>query len=139
MKKILFSLIAMFAITAVASASNYSINNDAIDAAIESAVEISPISLDVPAMAAASASSSASVSSGKSDGVAVVLTFFLGGFGIHRHYMGTSNWMWAAYTFTFGGIFGIVPLVDFIIEIIGLIDGTGFSQFWGNPKFFAWA
>lgn len=134
MKKIILALVAVFAISAVASASNYFVNEEAIDAAIEAAVEISPINLEVPA----ALPSATTVSSEQSDVVAVALTFFLGGFGVHRHYMGTKKWMWAIYTFTFGGIFGVVPLVDFIIEIIGLVDGTGFKQFYNNPKFIVW-
>ena len=132
MKKIILTLIAVFAVSAAASAANYSINDDAIDAAIENAVEVSASAASLPAPAALPAVS------GKSDGVAVVLTFFLGEFGIHRHYMGTAPWMWAAYTFTVFGIFGIVPFVDFIVEIVALIDGTGLGKYYGNTKFFMW-
>lgn len=130
MKKIILTLIAVFAISAAASAANYTINDADIDAAIECAVEVSPMNMpDAPALPAVS---------GKSDGVAVALTFLLGGFGIHRHYMGTAPWMWAAYTFTVAGIFGIVPFVDLIVEIVGLIDGTGLGRYYNNPKFFMW-
>ena len=139
MKKLLLTLVAVFALGFAASAANYSINDDMIDESIENAVEVTTASFEALDMAASSASASASVSGGKSDGVAVALTFILGGFGIHRHYMGTSPWMWAAYTFTIGGIFGIVPLIDFIVEIVGLVDGTGLGRYYNNPKFFMWA
>lgn len=135
MKKLLVVLIAAFAACAVASAADYTINDAAIDAAIEASVEISP--MDMMASVPVSAPASDSVSS-KNDGVAIALTFVLGGLGIHRHYMGTSKWMWAAYTFTFGGIFGVVPLIDLIVEIVGLVDGSGLSQYYGNTKFFMW-
>jgi len=133
MKKLFVVLIAAFAACAVASAADYTINDAAIDAAIEASVEVSPLAMTAPV----SAPSSESVSS-KNDGVAIALTFVLGGLGIHRHYMGTSKFMWAAYTFTFGGIFGIVPFVDLIVEIVGLVDGSGLSQYYGCTKFFMW-
>ncbi|MBQ7253482.1 MAG: TM2 domain-containing protein [Bacteroidales bacterium] len=139
MKKLLLTLVAVFALCFAASAANYSINDDLIDQSIENAVDITSSSLQALDMAAAAASSSTSVSSGKSDGLAVALTFILGGFGVHRHYMGTSRGMWAAYTFTFGGIFGVVPLIDFIVEIVGLVDGTGLGKYYNNPKFFMWS
>ena len=47
--------------------------------------------------------------------------------------------MWALYTFTFGGIFGIVPFVDFIVMLIDLVEDNGFGAYYGNTKFFMWA
>ena len=69
---------------------------------------------------------------------ALILNFFLGGFGVHRHYMGTAPGMWALYTFTFGGIFGIVDLIDFIMLIIGTVDNN-IAPYINNRKFFMWA
>lgn len=134
MKKLLLCFVAVFALSFAASAADYSINDNLIDMAIESAVEVSadysmPSMPSMPALPAVSQ---------KNDGVALALTFLLGGLGIHRHYMGTSRWMWAAYFFTFGGIFGIVPLVDLIVEVVALVDGTGLGQYYNNPKFFMW-
>lgn len=135
MKKLLISLIAVLAMSVAASAADYTINDAAIDAAIENATEVSPVAVTAEAMATAGTT----VSQGKKDAVVLVLNFFLGGFGVHRHYMGTAPWMWAAYTFTFGGIFGIIPTVDFIFEIVGLVDGSGLGQYYGNRSFFMWA
>lgn len=138
MKKLFITLLAVFAVSAAASAMNYTIDDAAIDAAIESAVEVVPTAA-LNALASSEAAPVAALSSGnRDDMVAFLLTFFLGGFGIHRHYLGTSKWMWAAYTFTFAGIFGIVPLVDLIVEIVSLVDGSGFGLFYDNPKFLAW-
>lgn len=138
MKKLLLTLVAVFALSFAASAANYSINDDLIDEAIENAVDITTSSFEALDMAASSASATVSAAAGKSDGVAVALTVLLGGFGVHRHYMGTSPWMWAVYTFTVGGIFGVVPFVDLIVEIVGLVDGTGLGKYYNNPKFFMW-
>jgi TM2 domain-containing membrane protein YozV len=67
--------------------------------------------------------------------VAIVLDFFLGGFGVHRFYLGTETMTGIGYILTCGGIFGIVPLVDFVVLIINNQD---ISQYVNNPKFFMW-
>ncbi|MBQ6283885.1 MAG: TM2 domain-containing protein [Bacteroidales bacterium] len=140
MKKLLFALIAFVAISTVASAAPYKIDDAAVDNAIESAVEVSPVSFlsEVPAQLPAGMPASASVSAGKSPVGAILLTFFLGGFGVHRHYMGTRPWMWAIYTFTVGGIFGVVPFVDFIVEIVAAVEDNSVARYCGNTSFFMW-
>ena len=45
MKKLFLALVAMFAITAVASAANYTADDAAIDAAIENAIEVDPFQI----------------------------------------------------------------------------------------------
>lgn len=140
MKKFLIALVALFAITTVASAAPYKLDEAAIDDVIENAVPVSPVALmaEIPASLPAGMPATASVSAGKSPVGAILLTFFLGGFGIHRHYMGTRPWMWAIYTFTFGGIFGVVPLVDFIVEIVALAEDNSIARYCGNTSFFMW-
>lgn len=134
MKKFLLALVAVFAVSFAANAANYTMDESAIDAMIENCEEIAPLALE----AALPVQSPASVSSSeKTAVVSFILCTFLGGFGIHRHYMGTSKGMWAAYTFTFGGIFGVVPFVDWIMLIIGLVDDD-ISAYIGNTKFFMW-
>jgi TM2 domain-containing membrane protein YozV len=71
----------------------------------------------------------------KNAAVALVLDFFLGGFGVHRFYLGTEVMTGVGYILTCGGIFGIVPLVDFIVLIINIDD---ISKYVNNPKFFMW-
>ncbi|MCL2683349.1 MAG: TM2 domain-containing protein [Bacteroidales bacterium] len=68
---------------------------------------------------------------------AAAICWFVGGFGIHRHYLGTSPNMWAIYTFTVCGIFGIVPIVDFIVLIVGAVTND-YSKYVGNTSFFMW-
>lgn len=139
MKKLLIALVAMFAITTVASAASYKLDDAAIDNAIESAVAVSPSSLmselpaSMPAMPA-----TATISNGANPVAVILLNVFLGGFGVHRHYMGTRPWMWAIYTFTFGGIFGIVPFVDFIVELVAIVEDNSVARYCGNPSFFMW-
>ena len=135
MKKLLFSLIAILAIAVSANAANYTVDDDAIDALIEASAEVSPLEL----MPAAAVPAAASLSSSNSNPVAAfLLCTFLGGFGVHRHYMGTRPWMWAIYTFTFGGIFGVIPLVDWVMLIVGIVDDD-ISEYCGNTKFIMWA
>lgn len=136
MKKIILSMIAMFAITAVASAAEYTINDADVDALIENCVEASTIALNVENNAVIPA---AAFGSGSPDAaVTLVLTYFLGWLGIHRHYLGTRPFMWLIYLVTFGGIFVIVPLIDFIFEIVAIVEGSGVGQFAGNTSFFMW-
>lgn len=137
MKKFFIVVAAVFGLAIAANAADYSINDADIDALIECAVESESLSLDVEGTSYAYAGSEAMVSE-KNDAVAIFLNFFLGGFGIHRHYMGTAKWMWAAYTFTAGGIFGIIPFVDFIVELVDLVEGRGLGAYYGNPKFIMW-
>ena len=135
MKKFILSLIAILAVSVAANAGNYTVNDDAIDALIEASAEVSPLEL----MPEAPVPAAASLASGSPSPVAAfLLCTFLGEFGVHRHYMGTRPWMWAIYVFTGFGIFGIVPLVDWVMLLIGLVDDN-ISQYVGNTRFFMWA
>ena len=64
--------------------------------------------------------------------VAALLAFFLGFLGIHRVYLGSKGWLVLAYLFTFGGLFDILPLIDFIRLAAGGID-----HYRNNNSFFA--
>ena len=135
MKKLFFSLIAVLAIAISANAANYRVDDSAIDALIEASVEVSPLEL----MPEAAVPAAASLAAGSPSPVAsFLLCTFLGGFGVHRHYMGTRPWMWAIYVFTGFGIFGIVPLVDWVMLLIGLVDDN-IGQYCGNTRFIMWA
>lgn len=136
MKKIIAFMIALMAVSLAAGAADYTIDDEAIDALIESSVEVSPLSVDF--LMNAEAPAAASFSSSKSPIASFLLCTFLGGFGVHRHYMGTRPFMWAIYTFTFGGIFGVVPLIDWIFLIVGLAEDD-ISQYCGNTSFFMWS
>lgn len=134
MKKFFLALVAMFAITAVASAANYTADDAAIDAAIENAIDVNAFNLGDTATAPLGA---AYVAMGNNDIVSLLLTFFLGWTGIHRMYMGSTPWMWILYLLTGGG-FGVVVLLDFVFELIGLVDGSGLGKFYDNPNILMW-
>lgn len=138
MKKLIISLIAVLGIAISANAANYKVDNNAIDALVENATEVYTADFMVPASATAAASASVAASGSVNPVTALILNIFLGWCAIHRHYCGTAPWMWAAYLFTGGGIFGVLDLVDFVMLIVGIADGSGASQFINNPKFIAW-
>jgi TM2 domain-containing membrane protein YozV len=139
MKK-LFLLIALFAVVLSAkqaNASSYSVNEQAVDQLFASAVETSMISINANELSSVASNVSSTVMAGKDKDaiVAIVLDFFLGGFGIHRFYLGTETLTGLGYILTCGGIFGIVPIIDFIVLIIDMDD---ISPYVNNPKFFMW-
>ena len=131
MKKFFLALVAMFAITAVASAANYEANDVAIDAAIENAIEVNAFNFNTETTGATY------VAMGNNDIVSILLTWFLGWTGIHRMYMGSTAWMWIPYLLTGGG-FGIVWTLDIVFELIGLIDGSGLGKYYDNPNILMW-
>ena len=129
-------IIAVFSVKQV-KASSYSIDEQAVDQLFATATETSMISINANEMnSVASNVPTAMVSSKPKDAVvAIVLDFFLGGFGVHRFYLGTKPLTGIGYILTCGGIFGVVPLVDFIVLII---DHDDISPYVDNPKFFMW-
>ncbi|MFK7952278.1 MAG: TM2 domain-containing protein [Ekhidna sp.] len=66
--------------------------------------------------------------------IALVLNYFVGWIGIHRLYLGGKGGLVLTYFITCGGIFGIVPLVDFFVILLG-----DFDSYIGNDKFIVWA
>lgn len=139
MKKFLVFVLffaAFFSVMQV-KAGSYSIDEQGIDQLFASATETSMVSINANEAGTMLAGiSSAVVASKEKDAVvAIVLDFFLGGLGIHRFYLGTKTMTGIGYILTCGGIFGVVPLIDFIVLII---DNDDISPYIDNPKFFMW-
>lgn len=128
--------VAAFSVQQV-SAASYSIDEGAVDQLFASATETSMISINANEFSALpSGVPSPLVAPKEKDAVvAIVLDFFLGGLGIHRFYLGTKTMTGIGYILTCGGIFGVVPLIDFIVLII---DNDDISPYIDNPKFFMW-
>ncbi len=140
MKKLVLLFVAMFALSVGAFANNYEINDNDVDALFATATEVS--SQEINAFGAgslmmANSGSSATSLNKPNPWAAFALCWVVGGFGIHRHYLGTSGAMWAIYTFTCGGIFGIVPLVDWVVLLIGAADNN-IKPYVNNKSFFMW-
>ena len=145
MKKIAITLLlATFFIAAKANPGEYTVNDQAIEQVFANSQIVSAQSLATMGNASSmftngmeSGAAAMSASGGqKNFATALLLNFFLGGLGIHRLYLGTKTMTWVGYILTCGGIFGIVPLVDFIVLIIHNDD---ISPYVDNPKFFMWA
>jgi TM2 domain-containing membrane protein YozV len=120
-----------------ASVSSYVVNEQSVDQLIDKAVVTDMLTVNAPDLSFGSSSFSPAVMAGKDKDaiVAIVLDFFLGGLGIHRFYLGTETLTGIGYILTCGGIFGIVPLIDFVVLIINNKD---IGAFVNNPKFFMW-
>ena len=117
-----------------AKASSYVANDNKIDALFTSAPEVVNAAFTNLNLSTNSTAPLAAAAN-KDAVVAILLDFFLGGFGVHRFYLGTEVMTGIGYIITCGGIFGIVPLVDFIVLIINMND---ISKYVNNPKFFMW-
>ena len=62
---------------------------------------------------------------------AIIAAFFLGGIGLHRVVMGGTPLLMLGYLFTFGGFFGLLPLIDIIRLILNP------DHYRNNDRFFA--
>ena len=60
--------------------------------------------------------------------------FPLGFMGAHRVMLGTKPWVPVVYVATFGGCFGILPLIDFFV----ITFSKDIEQFENNPNIFMW-
>jgi len=138
MKKLILSIIAVLAIAFSANAANYKVDNNSIDALIETSTEVFTAEFMAPVAAAANAAATVQQKEVNTT-TAFILSWLLGGFGIHRHYCGTAGWMWAVYTFTAGG-FGILWSVDTILLFLDVIKvGEGYiGKFINNNKVIVW-
>jgi len=78
------------------------------------------------------------VSAGKDKLLALLLTAGLGMIGVHRLYLGTKPWVPFFYLLTVGGVFFILPIVDFFViafskNLQPLRNQPGFLM-WMNNK-----
>lgn len=144
MKKVIFSLFAVLALSFSAMADNgdaYTVDDNAIEQVFAQSAEVNVADVELfgsmnlvsPEMPVTSLQT---VSNANPWG-AWAICWFLGEFGIHRHYLGTSKPMWLYYTLTCGGIFGIVTIVDWVVLLIGAIQDD-ISAYCNNDQFFMW-
>lgn len=60
--------------------------------------------------------------------------FPFGFVGAHRVMLGTKPWIPIVYVATFGGCFGLLPLIDFFV----IISSKDIEQYENNPNLFMW-
>ncbi|MDF2438785.1 MAG: hypothetical protein K0Q95_3161 [Bacteroidota bacterium] len=65
---------------------------------------------------------------------ALAFPFPFGFMGAHRVMLGCKPWVPVVYVATFGGCFGLIPLIDFIV----ILNSKDLSEFENNPKVFMW-
>lgn len=66
---------------------------------------------------------------------AVLLAVFLGHFGVHRIYLGTSANVPVVYSLTLGGGLGLLPLLD----IVAILSTKNIEHFSDNNRVFMWS
>ncbi|MHC1706274.1 MAG: TM2 domain-containing protein [Bacteroidales bacterium] len=140
MKKLFFllSLLLLVGVSTQANVSQYRVDDTQIETLFAQAEQVDlSQAVDYQGMAMPVSAPAMLKKSDKNPAVAFILAFFVGGFGIHRAYLGTETMTWVGYILTCGGIFGIVPFVDWIVLLIGLVEDD-ISQYVDNPKFFMW-
>lgn len=142
MKKILFLAVICFSsvCTFAATGSQYVVDDQKVEQMFTNSQDVSLTALSDQTLMNATGGMTAQGAQfragDKTFVAAILLDFFLGGLGIHRLYLGTATMTWVGYILSFCGIFGIVPLVDFIVLIIHNDD---ISPYVDNTKFFMWA
>lgn len=137
-KTILFTFVMTLFISSVsfASSNKYAIDDNAVEAAFASSIEVN--AFDMANANLLGLEGGATLSAAPNAWVAFALTWVVGGLGIHRVYLGGRPALIPIYFFTCGGIFGIVPFVDWIVLLIGAINDD-ITKFVDNDKFFMWA
>ena len=60
--------------------------------------------------------------------------FPFGFMGAHRVMLGTKPWIPIIYAATFGGCFGIIPMIDFFV----IVFSKDMEQYENNPRLFMW-
>ncbi|KAA3649131.1 MAG: TM2 domain-containing protein [Bacteroidetes bacterium] len=65
---------------------------------------------------------------------AVLLAVFLGHFGVHRIYLGTSPNVPIVYSLTLGGGLGLLPLID----VYAILKSKNLNEFKDSQQVFMW-
>ncbi|MEQ8927023.1 MAG: TM2 domain-containing protein [Fulvivirga sp.] len=135
MKKVLLLTMLMAFIASAnsfASANKYKVDEAAIDQVFESSINVVSTESDVNMMDLTSVSAA---NDDKNVWVALLLDWILGGLAIHRVYLGGRPVLIVGYLLTCGGIFGLLPLGDFIALLINMND---ISKYVDNDAFIMW-
>lgn len=135
MKKVILCLIAVLGLGIAASAANYTIDEQSIDAMIEMAEEVTPAAME----AQGATDVTIHLGNGAQPIVAFLLSIFpvTGWLAIHRMYMGTSI-LAVILNIVTGGGFGVVYVIDWVMLLIGVLDNN-IGQYCNNGRWWMWA
>ncbi len=123
--------------TTEVKAETYFLNDQNVEAVFAQS-DVAPLAAEAINLAIPGNFAEATTKMGSKNGwVAFALAFVVGNLGIHRFYLGTKTFTGIGYILTCGGIFGIVPFVDWILLLVGAIKGD-ISDYEDNSKFFMW-
>jgi len=135
MKKVILCLIAVLGLGIAASAANYTIDEQSIDAMIEMAEEVTPAAME--------AQGATDVTIHLGNGAQPIVAFLLSIFpvtswlAIHRMYMGTSI-LAVILNIVTGAGFGVVYVIDWVMLLIGVLDNN-IGQYCNNGRWLMWA
>lgn len=137
MKKI-FTLVGilLLLVSLNSYAGDYKLDQSKIDAMIENAQDISSVSAFDMDSFNGMKSQNAQLDD-KDPIIAFALNTVLGGFGVHRLYLGTKPINAVLYIITGGGC-GVVVTVDWILLLMVLLDERELTPFIDNPNFIMW-
>lgn len=135
MKKPIILIIAILFAFAGYSNSKYTIDDTQVEKVMTESVQVD---FNMSAEQIEGILGGASIQAEANAWVAFALAWVIGWTGVHRVYLGGKGSLILIYIVTCGGIFGIVPLIDWIVLLVGAIQGD-ISNFVGNDKFFMWS
>ena len=136
-KRLLLGFLAVV-LTLSVFGNNYRVDDRQLDAIFNNCTEISLINFNFMTPGTSSPTFISNTNASNEAIISWVICWVVGGFGIHRHYLGTKPTMWAVYTFTVCGIFGIVPFIDWWVLLIDGIINDNIGAYQNNEKFFMW-
>jgi TM2 domain-containing membrane protein YozV len=136
MKKILIMFfVVCVAFTSQAASSDYYIDDNQVETVLEESVQVTFNAGEIQFENMMNASSVQA--SDPNPWVAFALAWVVGALGVHRVYLGGRGILILFYIITCFGIFGIVPLVDWVVLLVGAINDD-ISKYVNNDSFFMW-
>lgn len=125
-------VMALFASVSTFASSKYKIDEASIDQVFETSINVAAVDSEVDIMDLTSVEAK---NADQNVWIALVLDWLLGGLAVHRLYLGGNIALLFGYLFTCGGIFGLLPLGDFIVLLINMKD---ISKYVDNDAFIMW-
>ncbi len=134
MKKVFLLTMVMALVASVSTfaSSKYKVDEAAIDQVFETSINVASVDSEMNYMDLTSVKAS---NDDKNVWIALLLDWILGGLAVHRIYLGGKVALLFGYLFTCGGIFGLLPLGDFIVL---LINNGDISKYVDNDAFIMW-